>query len=131
MDCQKGMENINGWTAQCSRATLSKAHEMATGFGRVKNRMVRFTKGIICWIESTDMEYTIGAMGMSTKDFGWTICGMAREHYLTMINYSTTVIGRMERKLTTSPNQLQSSNPPCMRLRRHQLELTAGTFYLN
>jgi hypothetical protein len=108
------MENTAGLMAQCLREILSKEVETDMGCGEVKNKILdNFIKAIICLIKSMDMEFTIGETGMFTKVFGWMIYDMEKELCHTTGNYNIMGIGKMEKKLTISPNLLlkQLSSP--------------------
>ena len=67
MDCQKGMENINGSMGLITKAISNKEVGMDMEFGKILKIQAKFIKVILCLIKSMDMESMIGEMVMCIR----------------------------------------------------------------
>ena len=80
MDCQKGMENINGSMGLITKAISNKEVGMDMEFGKILKIQAKFIKVILCLIKSMDMESMIGEMVMCIRAILWMILDMGKEN---------------------------------------------------
>ena len=86
MAYRKDMVNTHGAIKAIIKETLSKVLEMAMVYGVCSKNPLRFTKGIIVWIKSLDMECINGKMDGYIKEILIMIIEMVLESYIMETN---------------------------------------------
>ena len=100
MAYRKDMVNTHGAIKAIIKETLSKVLEMDMVYGVWAKNPLRFTKGIIVWIKSQDMEFINGKMDGYIKEILIMIIEMVSESYIMEINWFIEDFGIMESKPT-------------------------------
>ena len=99
MVSQMAMDNICGMINLLIKGISNKELEMGMEYGKADKEGNKCIKDTTCLTGSMVMEYMIGEMDMSTKDFSLKISAMEKEKCFIMVRFNIKVIGKMAKGL--------------------------------